>query len=85
MAQAAAESAKLIRLQIEKGSLPGALGTVQVTNPQSVTIDAKALEPKKADTAAGTSAPAPVEPNKNPVPAEDGTPEEETSNTTSGG
>ena len=58
MSQAAADAAKLMALQIEKGSLPGTLGTVQVTNPQNVTIDATPLV--KPETPAEAPAPAPV-------------------------
>ena len=70
MAQAAAESAKLIALQIKENNLPSSLGTVQVTNPQSVTIDAKPLEQDRT-TEAPTTPPAEAPPtNTNPTPPE---------------
>ena len=78
MSQAAAEAVKLMARQIDKGSLPASGGTVQVNNPQSVSIDAKPVT-VAAGEAAGTATttptptptPAPIEqPNENPKPPE---------------
>lgn len=77
MSQAAAEAAKLMALQIEKNNLPGNLGTVQVTNAQSVSIDAKPLEkpetpaePKEPTATPGAATQPTTPPTQNPVPPE---------------
>ena len=67
MANAAADAAKLMALQIEKNNLPAALGSLQVSNPPTLTVDAARLE--AAEKPGKTPDPATATPpNSSPTP-----------------
>ena len=69
MANAAAEAVKLMAQQIEKGSLPGVQGHLNVTGATTLNIDAKTLDAPKSPQAATPAPPtAGTSPNSSPVP-----------------